>query len=122
MTQKEVLQTRTAEIAALRPLDAEAKSSDNFVVERSSFETPSSLGTLYFALTGALPFPEREPAAVLAAHLSVEPHRCTTWQANPSPPLSSAPCSAAWAKDPAERPASTRALLDELDSGAGVPI
>jgi eukaryotic-like serine/threonine-protein kinase len=80
--------------------------------------------TLYFALTGALPFPELEPAAVLAAHLNSEPPPLSNPAGQDIPPALERAVLRCMAKDPAERPASTRALLDELElvPGDGVPI
>jgi serine/threonine-protein kinase len=71
--------------------------------------------TLYFAMTGGLPFPDRDPAAVLAAHLNTAPAPLSAKALERIPPALERIVRRCMAKDPTERPTSTRALLDELE-------
>jgi serine/threonine-protein kinase len=79
--------------------------------------------TLYFALTGQLPFSERDAAALLSKHLEGEPARLSAMSNMHVPPMLERVVRRCMAKDPGERPASTRELIEELElvSSEGAP-
>lgn len=81
-------------------------------------------GTLYFLLTGSVPFPRATPTAVLYAHLAEPPPRPTA--ANPAlPPQLDAVIARAMAKDPDDRYPSCGALAADAFAalrGESIPI
>jgi serine/threonine-protein kinase len=72
--------------------------------------------TLYFALTGRLPFPERDPSALFAAHLERAPEPISLLSPTPIPPHLERAVQCCMAKDPAERYPSAQALLQALSA------
>ena len=74
-----------------------------------------SLGaTLYYALSGRLPFIDASQATLFDAHLSREPEPLVSVSSRPVPQIMEGIVARCMAKDPAERYASTEQLLDAL--------
>jgi len=73
--------------------------------------------TLYFALTGRLPFSDHERAALFAAHLHREPEPPSSVRGGEISSDLERVVQRCMAKDPTERYASTQALLDALHPG-----
>jgi tRNA A-37 threonylcarbamoyl transferase component Bud32 len=72
--------------------------------------------TLYHALTAKLPFAEADSVAQLAAHLHRDPEPLSTASPVPVPPALERIVQRCMAKEPGERYASTRAVLDDLQA------
>jgi serine/threonine-protein kinase len=73
--------------------------------------------TLYFALTGRLPFADHDRAALFAAHLHRDPEPPSSVRGGEIPSELERVVQRCMAKDPTERYASTQALLDALHPG-----
>jgi len=74
--------------------------------------------TLYYALTARLPFPEEDPIALFAAHVSRPLEPVSSLAPTPVPATLERLVERCMAKDPSQRYASTRALLDALHAAA----
>jgi serine/threonine-protein kinase len=70
--------------------------------------------TLYFALSGRLPFSDSETAALFAAHLQREPEPLSSVSERPIPPALERLVQRCMAKRPSDRCQSTRELLEAL--------
>ncbi|HTV23391.1 MAG TPA: serine/threonine-protein kinase, partial [Polyangiaceae bacterium] len=70
--------------------------------------------TLYFALTGALPFPDESRPALFEAHLKSPAPLVSAASRHPIPAALERAIERCMAKDPSERPASTQAVLEAL--------
>jgi len=72
--------------------------------------------TAYFALTGHLPFGDEEPMALFAAHVSRPARPISSLAPQPVAPELERVVERCMAKDPADRYASTQALLEALNA------